>query len=170
MVQASQPLRTPFTERDIEGAASATAASRTAPWRGCASWLGAFLDKTFGFGYASQSGKRRIDGGSPTQGFLGGVAVGPMESMFHDWAGAGWVDWLFMLGLLGIGIIYTAVLRALAVAGAGATWPGQGLGTAAVRQPQPPAAVTTRSGPGRHRDFAVAPRFRGAATESESAC
>ncbi|SER62265.1 thiosulfate dehydrogenase [quinone] large subunit [Streptomyces sp. yr375] len=27
-----------------------------------------------------------------------------MESTFHDWAGAGWANWLFMLGLLGVGI------------------------------------------------------------------
>lgn len=50
-------------------------------------FLWAFLDKTFGFGYATGSGRGWIDGGSPTEGFLGGVAVGPMESTFHDWAG-----------------------------------------------------------------------------------
>ncbi|NUQ95617.1 MAG: hypothetical protein HOY79_03305, partial [Streptomyces sp.] len=62
-------------------------------------FLWAFLDKTFGFGYATPSGKGWIDGGSPTKGFLGSVAAGPMKSTFHDWAGAGWADWLFMLGL-----------------------------------------------------------------------
>ncbi|MCK8438264.1 DoxX family membrane protein [Streptomyces sp. D2-8] len=71
-------------------------------------FLRAFLDKTFGFGYATQSGNGWIDGGSPTKGFLGGVAVGPMESTFHDWAGATWADWLFTLGLLGIGIALIA--------------------------------------------------------------
>ncbi|MEU0221489.1 hypothetical protein ABZ281_43570, partial [Streptomyces sp. NPDC006265] len=82
-------------------------------------FLWAFLDKTFGFGYATQSGKGWIDGGSPTKGFLGGVAAGPMESTFHDWAGAAWADWLFMLGLLGIGLALTAgvALRLAAVAG-----------------------------------------------------
>lgn len=82
-------------------------------------FLWAFLDKTFGFGYATASGKGWIDGGSPTEGFLGHVAVGPMESTFHAWAGAAWADWLFMLGLLGIGLALTAgvALRLAAFAG-----------------------------------------------------
>ncbi|MEU5634202.1 hypothetical protein ACH47C_33250 [Streptomyces rishiriensis] len=82
-------------------------------------FLWAFLDKTFGLGYATPSGRGWIDGGSPTKGFLGSVAVGPMESAFHSWAGAPWADWLFMLGLLGIGLALTAgvALRIAAVAG-----------------------------------------------------
>ncbi|CAL9626131.1 hypothetical protein [Streptomyces sp. enrichment culture] len=82
-------------------------------------FLWAFLDKTFGLGYATPSGNGWIDGGSPTKGFLSGVAVGPMESVFHAWAGAGWADWLFMLGLLGIGVALTAgvALRLAALAG-----------------------------------------------------
>ncbi|MFE0352147.1 hypothetical protein ACFW2I_01505 [Streptomyces nigra] len=82
-------------------------------------FLWAFLDKTFGLGYATPSGKGWIDGGSPTRGFLGGVAVGPMESVFHSWAGDAWADWLFMLGLLGIGVALTlgVALRLAAVAG-----------------------------------------------------
>ncbi|GHE63055.1 membrane protein [Streptomyces longispororuber] len=82
-------------------------------------FLWAFLDKTFGFGYATRSGTGWVDGGSPTEGFLSGVAVGPMESTFHDWAGAAWADWLFMLGLLGVGLALTAGigLRLAAVAG-----------------------------------------------------
>ncbi|MFF4054871.1 hypothetical protein ACFYZ8_09345 [Streptomyces sp. NPDC001668] len=82
-------------------------------------FLWAFLDKTFGFGYATPSGKGWIDGGSPTKGFLSSVAAGPMESTFHDWAGAGWANWLFMLGLLGVGIALVSgvALRLAAVAG-----------------------------------------------------
>ncbi|GAQ71124.1 DoxX family membrane protein [Streptomyces turgidiscabies] len=82
-------------------------------------FLWAFLDKTFGFGYATPSGKGWIDGGSPTMGFLGHVAVGPMESTFHSWAGDTWADWLFMLGLLGIGLALVSgiALRLAAVAG-----------------------------------------------------
>ncbi|MFJ9631841.1 hypothetical protein ACIRU8_29495 [Streptomyces sp. NPDC101175] len=82
-------------------------------------FLWAFLDKTFGFGYATPSGKGWIDGGSPTKGFLGSVAAGPMRSTFHSWAGATWADWLFMLGLLGIGLALVAgvALRFAAVAG-----------------------------------------------------
>ena len=82
-------------------------------------FLWAFLDKTFGFGYATASGKGWIDGGSPTKGFLSSVAAGPMESTFHDWAGAGWANWLFMLGLLGVGVALVSgvALRLAAVAG-----------------------------------------------------
>ncbi|MFC4463549.1 hypothetical protein ACFPH6_02815 [Streptomyces xiangluensis] len=82
-------------------------------------FLWAFLDKTFGFGYATQSGSGWIDGGSPTKGFLSGVAVGPMESTLQAWAGDAWADWLFMLGLLGIGLAVTAGigLRLAAIAG-----------------------------------------------------
>ncbi|MEH0516043.1 DoxX family membrane protein [Streptomyces sp. B21-106] len=82
-------------------------------------FLWAFLDKTFGLGYATPSGKGWIDGGSPTKGFLGSVAVGPMESTFHSWAGDPWVNWLFMTGLLGIGLALIAgvALRIAAIAG-----------------------------------------------------
>jgi thiosulfate dehydrogenase (quinone) large subunit len=82
-------------------------------------FLWAFLDKTFGFGYATPSARAWINGGSPTKGFLGRVAVGPFESTFHSWAGATWADWLFMLGLLAIGIalILGIGLRIAAVSG-----------------------------------------------------
>ncbi|MCZ4513016.1 DoxX family protein [Streptomyces sp. ActVer] len=82
-------------------------------------FLWAFLDKTFGFGYATPSGKGWIDGGSPTMGFLSGVAAGPMESTFHSWAGDTWANWLFMAGLLGVGLALIGgfALRLAAVAG-----------------------------------------------------
>ncbi|HEY8524700.1 MAG TPA: hypothetical protein VIL48_07050 [Acidimicrobiales bacterium] len=82
-------------------------------------FLWAFLDKTFGLGYATPSENAWIDGGSPTEGFLSSVAVGPLESTFHSWAGAAWADWLFMLGLLGIGVAVMAGvgLRIAAVSG-----------------------------------------------------
>ncbi len=83
-------------------------------------FLWAFLDKTFGLGYATQSGRGWIDGGSPTKGFLSSVAVGPLESTFHAWAGAAWADWLFMLGLLGVG---AALLAGVAL------WPAAAAGT-----------------------------------------
>ena len=82
-------------------------------------FLWAFLDKTFGFGYATQSAKAWINGGSPTKGFLSRVAVGPFEATFHAWAGAAWADWLFMIGLLAIGIalILGIGLRLAAISG-----------------------------------------------------
>ncbi len=67
-------------------------------------FLWAFLDKLLGLGYATPSTSAWINGGSPTKGFLSGVAVGPFEATFQSWAGDSWADWLFMLGLLGIGV------------------------------------------------------------------
>jgi thiosulfate dehydrogenase [quinone] large subunit len=82
-------------------------------------FLWAFADKLFGLGYATQPANAWINGGSPTKGFLGHVEVGPFESMFRGWAGAPWADWLFMLGLAGLGVAVLAGvgLRISAVAG-----------------------------------------------------
>ncbi|MDQ2749978.1 MAG: hypothetical protein M3Y44_10735 [Actinomycetota bacterium] len=71
-------------------------------------FLWAFLDKTFGLNYATPSAKAWINGGSPTNGFLAHVEVGPFQSFFHSIAGSGWANWTFMLGLLGIGVALTA--------------------------------------------------------------
>ena len=75
-------------------------------------FLWAFLDKMFGWGYHTPAAKAWIHGGSPTKGFLSGVAAGPFQSPFHAIAGAPLTDWLFMLGLLGIGV---AVMAGVAV-------------------------------------------------------
>ncbi|GAA1914229.1 DoxX family membrane protein [Streptomyces sodiiphilus] len=82
-------------------------------------FLWAFLDKMFGLGYATQSANAWVNGGSPTNGFLSRVSVGPLESTFQSMAGAVWADWLFMLGLLGIGVALLAgvALRITAAAG-----------------------------------------------------
>jgi thiosulfate dehydrogenase [quinone] large subunit len=82
-------------------------------------FLWAFIDKAFGLGYATPSAKAWINGGSPTKGFLSGVEVGPLESTFHTWAGTAWADWLFMAGLLGIGLVLVlgVALRIAAVSG-----------------------------------------------------
>lgn len=82
-------------------------------------FLWAFLDKTFGWHYATPSGRSWIHGGSPTKGFLSGVSAGPLESFYHRIAGDGWADWMFMLGLLGLGValISGVALRFTAVAG-----------------------------------------------------
>ncbi|MFI6986656.1 hypothetical protein ACIBSV_50090 [Embleya sp. NPDC050154] len=82
-------------------------------------FLWAFLDKTFGLGYATASGKGWLDGGSPTKGFLSHVDVGPMAGTLRDWAGEPWADWLFMLGLLGVGValVLGIGLRPAAVSG-----------------------------------------------------
>jgi thiosulfate dehydrogenase (quinone) large subunit len=82
-------------------------------------FLWAFLDKAFGFAYATPPAKAWINGGSPTKGFLSSVDVGPFQSAFHAIAGTWWADWLFMLGMLGIGVALIAgvAIRASAVAG-----------------------------------------------------
>ncbi len=82
-------------------------------------FLWAFLDKLFGFGYATPGERAWINGGSPTQGFLGNIDHGPFAAMFRGWAGAAWADWLFMLGLAGIGIavVLGVGLRIAAVSG-----------------------------------------------------
>ena len=79
-------------------------------------FLWAFLDKTFalGFhtGYDQEGNLDRfgpaawINGGSPTEGFLtfGVPADNPFHGFFTSLAGHAWVDWLFMMGLLGVGV------------------------------------------------------------------
>ncbi|NUR30173.1 MAG: hypothetical protein HOV83_30705 [Catenulispora sp.] len=82
-------------------------------------FLWAFLDKTFGLHYSTASTNAWVHGGSPTKGFLSHVAAGPFQSTFHSWAGNGFIDWLFMLALLGIGsaLILGIGLRIAAVCG-----------------------------------------------------
>ena len=71
-------------------------------------FLWAFFDKLFGWGYATPAERAWINGGSPTKGFLSSVDVGPFQNFFHTIAGGPWADWLFMLGLLGIGVALIA--------------------------------------------------------------
>lgn len=82
-------------------------------------FLWAFLDKTFGLHYSTATAHSWINGGSPTKGFLGSVEIGPFQSLFHSMAGTWYADWLFMLGMLGIGLALVAgvAVRAAAVAG-----------------------------------------------------
>lgn len=80
-------------------------------------FLWAFLDKFFGLSYSTPAEQAWIDGGSPAQGFIGGIdnfAAG-FFGIFQN----GFGDALFMLGLLGIGaaMIVGAGLRIAAVGG-----------------------------------------------------
>ena len=95
-------------------------------------FLWAFFDKTFalGFhtGYDQEGNLDRfgpaawINGGSPTEGFLtfGVPEDNPFKDFFNGLAGQAWVDWLFMLGLLGIGLALTLGIGMRVAAGAGA--------------------------------------------------
>ena len=80
-------------------------------------FLWAFFDKLLALGYHTgvndQTGAvdrfgdaAWINGGSPTFGFLtfGVPEDNPMRDFFNGIAGDAWADWLFMIGLAGIGI------------------------------------------------------------------
>lgn len=67
-------------------------------------FIWAFLDKLLGLGFATSSDKSWLAGGSPTAGFLLNAVKGPLVPLYHAIAGNPIVDWLFMIGLLGIGI------------------------------------------------------------------
>lgn len=64
----------------------------------------AFIDKLFGLGFATVSDKAWLAGGSPTAGFLKFATKGPFAEFYRGLAGNAAVDWLFMLGLLFVGI------------------------------------------------------------------
>jgi len=93
-------------------------------------FLWAFFDKLLALGYATglaQDGSTDrfgpaawIHGGSPTLGFLKFGADGPFKGFYNSIAGDGWADWLFMLGLLGIGVALTfgVTMRIATAAGA----------------------------------------------------
>lgn len=83
-------------------------------------FLWPFLDKLFGLGHETTSADAWIHGGSPTSGFLGHATSGPFASLYHQFAGHAWADWLFMLGLLGIGVALILGVAMRIAAGAGA--------------------------------------------------
>jgi thiosulfate dehydrogenase [quinone] large subunit len=94
-------------------------------------FLWAFLDKTFALGHETGVDPKTgatdyfgpaawIHGGSPTQGFLGFATKGPLAGFYQGLAGNPAIDWLFMLGLLGIGLalMLGVGMRIAAVSGA----------------------------------------------------
>lgn len=80
-------------------------------------FLWAFFDKLLALGFHTgydQSGNLDrfgpaawINGGSPTEGFLKFGADGPFKGFYNNIGGTVWADWLFMAGLLGIGLALT---------------------------------------------------------------
>lgn len=64
----------------------------------------AFIDKLFGLGFSTKADKSWLDGVSPTAGFLKNAATGPLANFYHSLGNSDLVTWLFMLGLLGIGL------------------------------------------------------------------
>jgi thiosulfate dehydrogenase [quinone] large subunit len=67
-------------------------------------FLWAFMDKTFGLGYATKAENSWLNGKSPTYGYLTNATKGPLKGFFQSLAGNTLVDWLFMMGLLGVGL------------------------------------------------------------------
>jgi thiosulfate dehydrogenase (quinone) large subunit len=82
-------------------------------------FLWAFLDKLFGLGHETPQAKSWLNGGRPTEGFLKS-ATGPFKGTYQDLAGHAWVDWLFMIGLAGIGLALLAGVAMRIAAGSGA--------------------------------------------------
>lgn len=64
----------------------------------------AFVDKLLGLGFSTEPGKGWIDGVSPTIGYLKFGSYGPFASLFQTIAGNVIVDWLYMMGLLLVGL------------------------------------------------------------------
>ncbi|MCL5003951.1 MAG: hypothetical protein M1352_01625 [Patescibacteria group bacterium] len=64
----------------------------------------AFLDKVFGLGFSTKAGHALINGVSPTLSFLKFATKGPFTHFYQSLAGNPAVDWLFMLGLLFVGL------------------------------------------------------------------
>lgn len=98
-------------------------------------FLWAFFDKLLALGFSTgrsvdpATGAETVDrfgdaawinGHSPTEGFLAFGADGPFKDFYNDIAGAVWADWLFMLGLSGIGLalILGIGMRIAAISGA----------------------------------------------------
>jgi thiosulfate dehydrogenase [quinone] large subunit len=110
-------------------------------------FLWAFLDKLLALGFATgrdeETGKidffssdAWINGGAPTNGFLefGLHTKEPFEGIYADLAGQGWVDWIYMISmvLIGLALILGIATRLAALAGivwmaafytAAAIWP-----------------------------------------------
>jgi thiosulfate dehydrogenase (quinone) large subunit len=93
----------------------------------------AFFDKLLALGYSTGVNPETgavdrfgpdawINGGSPTFGFLtfGVPADNPFREFFNALAGDTWVNWLFMLSLLGIGLalVFGVGMRIAAASGA----------------------------------------------------
>jgi thiosulfate dehydrogenase [quinone] large subunit len=69
-------------------------------------FLWAFFDKIYGLGFGTVKENSWLNGVSPTEGFLLYGTKGPLAEFYQMLAGQVWVDWVFMLGLLLIGVSF----------------------------------------------------------------
>lgn len=119
----SAPLgREPAPTSTRDGASATAGRYLLAGIRLALGWifLWAFLDKAFGLGHDTTSAKSWMNGGSPTQGFLGSAAKGPFAGIYHSLAGNAVIDVLFMAALLGIGVALILGIGMWVAAAAGA--------------------------------------------------
>lgn len=82
-------------------------------------FLWAFMDKLFGLGFATARENAWIAGGSPTYGFLTFGTSGPFAGFYQSLAGNVVADWLFMVGLVGIGAALISGIGVRIAAGSG---------------------------------------------------
>ena len=63
-----------------------------------------FFDKLLGLGHETAANKAWMLGNSPAYGFLAHASKGPFASFYQGIAGNAFVDWIFMIGLILIGL------------------------------------------------------------------
>jgi thiosulfate dehydrogenase [quinone] large subunit len=98
-------------------------------------FLWAFLDKAFALGFSTGRNAETgaidffgpdawINGGSPTDGVLMYALKGPFKGLYDGLAGQAWVEWVYMLSMLLIGVaLIFGVATRLAIVG-GIIWLG----------------------------------------------
>jgi thiosulfate dehydrogenase [quinone] large subunit len=112
-------------------------------------FLWAFLDKAFALGFSTGRNPETgvidffgpdawVSGGSPTDGALLFALKGPFKGLYDGLAGQAWVEWVYMLSMLliGLGLIFGIGTRLAALGGivwmaifytATAVWPEHNL-------------------------------------------
>ncbi len=108
----------PVTQDTVVTRTSARRALALARLGGAVVFLWPFADKLFGLGYATPRERAWLAGAAPTQGYLQNGVQGPLAGTFTSIAGPA-TDWLFMLGMLGVGLalLLGIGLRVAAVSG-----------------------------------------------------
>lgn len=98
-------------------------------------FLWAFLDKMLALGFATGRDPETgaiaffgpaawINGASPTEGYLTFATKGPFAEFFQGLAGSAWLDWVYMLSMVAIGLALMAGIGVRLAALGGALWMG----------------------------------------------
>lgn len=69
-------------------------------------FIWAFFDKVYGLGFATKASNSVINGGSATSGFLENATSGPLSGFYQSMSQSGFVEWLYLIGLLLLGIAF----------------------------------------------------------------